>query len=82
MANGIVANGIKEKLLTTIEAIPESKLGEVLDFMEFLLEKERHRKKEELHLEPGKDPILEFIGGVAHGSLAKDIDNELYGEKA
>jgi hypothetical protein len=35
-----------------------------------------------LDLELGKDPILEFIGGVSHGSLAKDIDNELYGEKA
>ena len=73
---------IKERLLTTIEEIPESKLGELLDFMEFLLEKERHRKKGKLNLEPGKDPILEFIGGVSHGSLAKDIDSALYGEKA
>lgn len=50
--------------------------------MEFLLEKERNKKKGELDIEPGKDPILEFIGGVSHGSLAKDIDSELYGEKA
>ncbi len=73
---------IKERLLTTIEEIPESKLGELLDFMEFLLEKERYKKKGELDLEPGKDPILEFIGGVSHGSLSKDIDSALYGEKA
>jgi hypothetical protein len=77
-----MSNEIKERLLTTIEAIPESKLGEILDFMEFLLAKEHHKKKGKLDLEPGKDPILEFIGGVSHGSLAKDIDNELYGEKA
>ena len=77
-----MSNEIKERLFTTIEAIPESKLGEVLDFMEFLLVKERHKKKGKFDLEPGKDPILEFIGGVSHGSLAKDIDNELYGEKA
>jgi hypothetical protein len=73
---------IKERLLTTIEEIPESKLGEALDFMEFLLEKERHKEERRLDLEPGKDPILEYIGGVTHGSLAEDIDGELYGEKA
>ena len=33
-------------------------------------------------IDPGRDPILEFIGGVSHGSLAKDIDRELYGENA
>ncbi|MEA1900414.1 MAG: DUF2281 domain-containing protein [Thermodesulfobacteriota bacterium] len=77
-----MAKRIKQRLLTTIEEIPASKLGEVLDFMEFLLEKERNKKKGELDIEPGKDPILEFIGGVAHGSLSKDIDSELYGEKA
>ncbi len=77
-----MANKIKERLLATIEEIPESKLGELLDFMEFLLEKERHRTEGRLDLESGKDPILEFIGGVSHGSLAKDIDSELYGEKA
>ncbi len=73
---------IKERLLATIEEIPESKLGEILDFMEFLLEKERHKGERRLDLEPGKDPILEYIGGVTHGSLAEDIDGELYGEKA
>ena len=77
-----MAKMIKQRLLTTIEEIPESKLGEVLDFMEFLLKKQRDQKKEKLDLESGKDPILEFIGGVSHGSLAKDIDSELYGEKA
>lgn len=72
---------IKERLLTAIEGIPKNKLGEVLDFMEFLLVKEQYKKKGKLVLDPGKDPILEFIGGVSHGSLAKDIDKELYGEK-
>ena len=36
---------IKEKLLTTIEQIPKNKLGEVLNFMEFLLEKEHRISK-------------------------------------
>lgn len=77
-----MAKEIKERLYTTIEEIPESKLGEVLDFMEFLLKKDRHSTQKRFDLDPLGDPILEFIGGVSHGSLAKDIDNELYGENA
>ena len=73
---------IKQKLLATIEETPESKLGEVLDFLEFLLEKERHKEKRTIDLNPSNDPILKYIGGVAHGSLAENIDGELYGDKA
>jgi hypothetical protein len=76
-----MAKELKERLLTTIEEIPESKLGELLDFMQFLLEKERRKKERKLPFDLTKDPILEFIGGVSHGSLAKDIDIELYGEQ-
>ena len=75
-----MTNSIKEKLLTTLENIPESKLGELLDFMEFLLAKQRHKTEGKFALDPEKDPITEFIGCVSHGSLSKDIDNELYGE--
>ncbi len=28
---------------------------------------------------PEDDPILKFIGGVSHGELAQNIDDELYG---
>jgi hypothetical protein len=77
-----MAKEIKKKLLTAIEELPESKLGELLDFMEFLLEKGRRSSKQKIDLDPGRDPILEYIGGVSHGSLAKDIDTELYGENA
>ena len=77
-----MAKEIKKKLLTAIEELPESKLGELLDFMEFLLEKGRRNSKQKIDLDPGRDPILEYIGGVSHGSLAKDIDTELYGENA
>lgn len=72
---------IKERLLATIEEIPESKLDEVLDFTEFLIAKERNKQESRLDLEPEKDPIIDYIGGVTHGSLAEGIDNELYGEK-
>jgi hypothetical protein len=75
-----MAREIRDRLRTTIDEIPESKLGELLDFMEFLLERERRSARRESYLDPLKDPILEFAKGVSHGSLAKDIDQELYGE--
>lgn len=28
----------------------------------------------------GHDPILDYIGGVSHGSLSANLDDELYGE--
>jgi hypothetical protein len=75
-----MANEIRQRLRTTIDEIPEARLGEVLDFMEFLLEKEHRDAGGESYLDPLKDPILEFAGGISHGSLARDIDKELYGE--
>lgn len=71
---------IRERVRTTIDEIPEARLSEVLDFMEFLLQKERRDPIRKSYLEPLKDPILEFAGSVSHGSLAKDIDSDLYGE--
>jgi hypothetical protein len=75
-----MAHSIKEKLLTTLENIPENKLCELLDFMEFLIAKQRHKTEGKFTFDPEKDPVPEFIGCVSHGSLLKDIDNELYGE--
>ena len=31
------------------------------------------------HLNPEDDPLLKLIGGVEHGSLAQNLDEELYG---
>ncbi len=73
---------IKERLLATVEKLPEGKLGEVLDFLEFILEKEHSGQVTKNGLEPAKDPILDYIGGVDHGSLAGGIDDELYGKTA
>lgn len=75
-----MAGQVKERLLSTLERLPEFRLKELLDFADFLLSKEKTREKlKTLDLDPEKDPILKFIGGVSHGSLAKDIDLELYG---
>ncbi len=73
---------LKDKVIKDIEKLPEDKLQEVLDFIRYLLSKEKGIKstEPEEELDPSKDPILRMIGRVSHGSLAKDIDKELYGD--
>jgi Uncharacterized protein conserved in archaea len=72
----------------TIEAIYKDGVIKPLEKIE-LRENERVRititktkksKTEKPNPDPKKDPILNLIGDVSHGSLAKDIDKELYGE--
>lgn len=73
---------VKERLIEEIARLPEDKLPEVLDFVDSLLSKAQQAAVKEANgeLSSTRDPILNFIGGVSHGSLAKAIDNELYGE--
>lgn len=76
----MVAEGLKERLVKELDRLPEERLREVLDFVEYIIVKESKSLISEPleELDPEKDPILKFIGGVSHGSLAKDIDEELY----
>lgn len=75
---------VKDVVKEALEHLSEDKLTEVFDFVSYLLAKEKmeeeREEKSELDLDPKKDPILKYIGGVSHGSLAKDIDRELYGD--
>ena len=72
---------MEDTVKEAISHLSEDKLAEVFDFVGYLLSREkREEKEEELELDPQKDPILKYIGGVSHGSLAKDIDRELYGD--
>ena len=74
---------LEDVVKEAIGHLSEDKLTEVFDFVGYLLareKKEEKEKEEELELDPQKDPILKYIGGVSHGSLAKDIDRELYGD--
>jgi hypothetical protein len=54
---------------------------EVLDFVADLctLETLSDATPAEAVIDPATDPVLAFIGGASHGSLARDIDEELYG---
>jgi hypothetical protein len=71
----------KEQLIEELEKLPEVRLREVLDFVGYLRTKEGNdaARKPPEDLDPKKDPLLKFIGGVSHGFLAKGIDEELYG---
>ena len=82
---------IKEILFTVVEQLSEEAIREVLDFTESLLAEEgvvlaSHARERIRRLEqkssPEDDPIFEYIGGVSHGALAKNIDDELYGGKS
>ncbi|RCV64633.1 hypothetical protein C5S53_07705 [Methanophagales archaeon] len=70
---------LEDVVKESIARLSEDKLAEVFDFVSFLLAREQRAEKAE-DLDPKKDPLLKYISGVSHGSLAKDIDRELYGD--
>ena len=62
---------LQEKLLIRLEELPAPRVQEVLDFVDFLLLKERD----------GEDPILKVAGCLSGSPLsAEEIERELYGE--
>jgi hypothetical protein len=71
----------KLKIDLELDKLPEDKLRKVLGFVEQLIngkgEQPSHYTTSPLPSED--DPILKFIGVVSHGSLAQNIDDELYG---
>lgn len=73
---------VKKQLAKELDKLPEEKLQEVLDFVGYLLAKIQQPtlSASEKEHEAEDDPLLAFIGGVSLGSLAKDIDGELYGK--
>jgi hypothetical protein len=78
----------KEDLFVVIEKLPEHRLAEVLQFANFLLysqEKNWELKKEDskfsdrIETKGGdRDPLSNFLGAIESGSLAQNIDKELY----
>lgn len=62
---------LKKKLLERVTDLPEARLREVLDFVDFL--RVRERKDE--------DPILRVAGCLSGSPLsAEEIEDELYGK--
>lgn len=68
------------KIVQEMGNLPDESLHEVLDFVARLSNGEISEGiKADAGGAPEHDPIFRFIGGVSHGSLAHDIDGELYG---
>ena len=62
--------------------LSEDKLVEVFDFVGYLLAREkREEQAEEIELDPKKDPILKYIGGISVEPFAHKVDEILYGEE-
>jgi hypothetical protein len=70
---------VKDRLLEEIGRLPGHRLQEVLDFVGYLVGKERPRTGEALE----GDPILGVVGCLSGKPLAPaEIEEELYGEGA
>jgi hypothetical protein len=67
------------KIVKEIDNLAEDSLHEVLDFVARLSNGEAMQGIKAGGA-PEDDPIFKFIGGVSHGSLAHDIDRDLYGD--
>lgn len=67
----------KQALLDAIEQLPEQQLIEVLQYVQHL----SHADKSTPPTQSDRvvDPLSAFIGAVDSGSLAANLDHELYG---
>lgn len=79
---------LKAQLIERIALLSDSKLEALLSYASYLFfweptKQNGHTQKSSLselypdrlpeHLNPSDDPILKFIGGVEHGSLAQNL---------
>lgn len=70
---------LRIKLAENVSHLPEDKLQKAFDFIASLLGS--NGANYQLQDYPsGRDPLLDYIGGVSHGSLSANIDDDLYGE--
>lgn len=66
----------KQALINAIEQLPEQQLIEVLQYVQHLSPTQKSTLPSEQN-QVG-DPLAEFIGAVDCGSLATNLDDELY----
>jgi len=71
---------LEDVVKEAIGRLSEDKLAEVFDFVSYLLAREQ-REENAGDLDPKKDPILKYIGGVSAEPFAHKIDEMLYGEE-
>lgn len=78
----VLKENLRQKLHVAIEKLPEDRLQPVLDLVDQLLPNEKSSSvlpASEQEPVPARDPLLDYIGGINHGTLAQDVDKELYG---
>lgn len=66
---------LTEYLLKQSSKLPAEKLREVIDFTEFLVSK---AATPDAGIRTD-GALKRFVGGISHGTIARDIDDELYG---
>jgi len=72
----------KAKIVEALDALPEARQREVLDYVESLREKEGRSRSEDTSEEQGpeENPLFDLIGSVDADLGADRIDEILYGD--
>ena len=69
----------KAKIVEALDALPEERQREVLDFVESLRSKEEPKAQNE-ERDPEDNPLLDLIGSVDKDLGSDRIDEQLYGD--
>ena len=72
----------KAKIVEALDALPEARQQEVLDYVETLRAKAERAGPGDASEErdPEENPLFDLIGSVDKGLGADQVDDELYGE--
>ncbi|MBG1259997.1 hypothetical protein [Nostoc commune] len=68
----------KQAIFEAIEQLPEQHQEEVLQYVQQLARTQKSPDSNPPN--SSSDPLANFIGAVSHGSLAANLDSELYGD--
>jgi len=81
----------KDQIQAELEGLDEALLADIYLFIKTFI-RSKQVSKDSTEVPPGKtlpsarefdtendDPLEGFLGAIAHGSLASDLDSELYG---
>lgn len=63
---------VRERVLQEVNKLPDEKLSYLLQFIQKI------QDYSESNNDPIIDPLADFIGGVEHGRLAQNIEQDLY----
>lgn len=70
---------LRAELVNEINSLPDEKLPKALDLLKSLLGSNGVSTQPN-PIKTNHNPLLGYIGGVSHGSLSANLDEDLYGE--